>query len=157
MTVETLTDAGLEQMDTAEIDAFLSNQGFGVLGLGRGPVPYLLPMSYGYGEGALYFTFVVNGESRKEKLAETADEAGFLVYNATTPFQWQSVTLTGAIERLPADRWDDFAGVMDNAWRPDIFDNAETSDARVYQFTVDEQAGYKHTGLPPGLERTESG
>jgi nitroimidazol reductase NimA-like FMN-containing flavoprotein (pyridoxamine 5'-phosphate oxidase superfamily) len=157
MTVENLTAAGVERMDTAEIEAFLSNQGLGVLGLDAGPVPYLLPMSFGYGDGALYFTFLLNGESRKQTLAADADGAAFLVYDATTPFQWQSVVLTGTIERLPADEWDDFAGVMDNAWRPDVFETAESTDVAVYRFAIDTQEGYKHSGLPAGFERPVGG
>jgi nitroimidazol reductase NimA-like FMN-containing flavoprotein (pyridoxamine 5'-phosphate oxidase superfamily) len=157
MTIESLTEHGIEQMAGSEIESFLSNQGIGVLGLDGGAVPYLLPMSFGYGDDALYFTFVVNGESQKERLARQTDRAAFLVYDAATPFQWQSVALTGSITRLPADEWDDFAGVMENAWRPDVFESVESTDVQVYRLAIDRQEGYKHTAVPPGLEGSEVG
>lgn len=157
MTVENLEAAGMERMDAAQIDAFLTTQGVGVLGLSDGGVPYLLPMSFGYDDGTLYFTFLVDGESRKERLVETGDSAAFLVYDAATPFQWQSVGLGGTIEAVPPAEWDDTAGVMDNAWRPDIFENADAAEVRVYRFVVDERTGYKHTGLPAGFERGVGG
>ena len=158
MTVENLTAAGMEQMDAEEIGGFLSSQGAGVLGLSDGDVPYLIPMSFGYdGEDCLYFTFVVGEDSKKQSLTHGTDRAAFLVYRAPSPFQWQSVFLTGTLERLPAEKWDDFGGVMDNAWRPEIFEQADAADVRVYQFTIQRRDGYKHTGLPPGFERPDGG
>ena len=155
MTVDELTSAGLQPMDDGEMRDFLASRGVGVLGLSTDSVPYLFPMSFGYdGEDCLYFTYVVGDSSRKQRLTEAADRATLLAYNAASPFQWQSVAVTGTIARLPDDQWDDFAGVMDNAWRPEIFENAD-ADVRVYQFTIEEREGYKHTGLPPGFERPE--
>ena len=153
MTVEHLEAAGMERMDADEIDAFLSNRGSGVLGLSDGAVPYLLPMSFGYGDGALYFTFLVDDVSHKGQLADAADSAAFLTYDVASPFQWQSVTVTGRIERVVAEEWHQFAGVMDNAWRPDIFENADAADVRVYRLSIDGQSGFKHMGLPPGFDR----
>ncbi|WP_340100808.1 pyridoxamine 5'-phosphate oxidase family protein [Salinibaculum salinum] len=157
MTIERLMTAGVETMDDEEIHQFLTNQGFGVLGLNAEAVPYLLPMSFGYdGEDHLYFTYVVDEDSQKERLTADADRAAFLVYNAPATFQWQSVALTGTIETLPPERWDEFEAVKSNAWRPDVFLEAEgDATVRVYQFHVEEREGYKHTGLPEGFEQQE--
>ncbi|MEF8784350.1 MAG: pyridoxamine 5'-phosphate oxidase family protein [Haloarculaceae archaeon] len=157
MTIETLMASGMEAMDREEIGQFLTSQGFGVLGLNAGAVPYLLPMSFGYdGEDRLYFTYVVDEDSQKERLSDEADKAAFLVYKAPAAFQWQSVVLGGTIEFLPPERWDEYQSVKGNAWRPDIFLEAEIDAAvRVYQFHIEEREGYKHTGLPEGFERPE--
>jgi nitroimidazol reductase NimA-like FMN-containing flavoprotein (pyridoxamine 5'-phosphate oxidase superfamily) len=157
MTIETLIASGVEAMDREEIRQFLSNQGFGVLGLTAEEVPYMLPMSFGYdGEDRLYFTYVIDEDSEKERLTAEADRAAFLVYDAPAAFQWQSVALTGTINHLPPDRWDEFQAVRANAWQPDIFKDAEAeATVRVYQFHIEDQEGYKHTGLPAGFEGAE--
>jgi len=152
MTVEQLQKSGLERMDDAAICEFVSSQDAGVLGLQDEGVPYLLPMSFGYDGGeTLYFTYVLGEDSRKERLTERTERATFLVYNTTSAFQWESVLLTGAIERLPEVSWGDFEAVMQNAWRPDVFERAESGEAKVYQFHIEDQQGYRHTGLPPGF------
>lgn len=153
MTVDELGPAGIERMSGREIDEFLASQGVGVLGLPAGDGPYLIPMSFGFdGEAALYFTFLVGGSSRKADLAEAAEVARFLVYSAASPFTWQSVVLTGAIESVPDDEFEDVARSMHNAWRPALFEDADLGPGvRVYRFVVGDRVGFKHTGLPPGF------
>lgn len=154
MTVTALEEFGLERMSDHEIRAFLANQGMGVLGLPTaGDAPYLLPMSFGFdGGSSLYFTYVLGSESRKGRLSETAEEAGFLVYSARTMFTWESVFLTGEIDAVPPEEWDDLGGVLQGAWRPALLEEAiAAGDVGVYRFDVREQSGIKHTGLPPGL------
>ncbi len=157
MTIETLIQTGMETMDDEDIRQFLNNQGFGVLGLNAEETPYILPMSFGYdGEDRLYFTYVVDGDSEKERLTTASDKASFLVYKAPAAFQWQSVVLTGTIQHLPPDRWDEFQAVKSNAWRPDVLVDAEAdATVRVYQFHIEHREGYKHTGLPEGFEQSE--
>lgn len=152
MSLSELRELGVSPMDDAEIGQFLATQGVGVLALPDAGVPYVLPMSFGYdGEGSLYFTYVLGEDSTKARLSERADRARFLVYAADSPFQWQSVALTGTIEAIPRDQWDELA--LENAWRPALFETADLSGGvAVYRFEIDERDGFRHTGLPPGLQ-----
>jgi len=154
----TVDEIQLTEMDDDDIRAFLTNQKMGVLGLPTEGVPYLLPMSFGFDDDAtLYFTFVGGPDSRKRGLMEQADEAGFLTYAAQSPFNWESVLLTGTVEAIPEDEWDDIVPVLEAAWRPDVIEAAmETEEVTVYRFSTDEWTGYKHTGLPPGFDIDES-
>ncbi|MDS0474437.1 hypothetical protein [Natrinema sp. 1APR25-10V2] len=44
-------------------------------------------------------------------------------------------------------------GYDGETWRPGLFDTATLSgEVTVYEFSVDEQTGIKHQGLPPALE-----
>ena len=153
MTIERLQEYGLAEMDDDAIRAFLSNEGMGVLGLPTEGTPYMLPMSYEFdGESALYFTFIGGPESRKRELIEAADGAGFLVYAAQTAFNWESVMVTGTVEKVPYGEWDRFAAATESAWRPDVFETAMESEAvTVYRLRGEEWTGYRHTGLPPGF------
>ncbi|AUG46072.1 pyridoxamine 5'-phosphate oxidase [Haloarcula taiwanensis] len=154
MTVETLEAAGLRRMDDDNIGAFLSNQRVGVLGLPTESGPYMIPLSFGYdGDSALYFTFVGGSASRKQQLTEAAADATVLVYKVESMFHWESVLLQGSIEAVPESEWDDLAGVLDTAWRPELFRDAiEDGDITVYRFHIDEREGLRHAGLPPGFE-----
>jgi nitroimidazol reductase NimA-like FMN-containing flavoprotein (pyridoxamine 5'-phosphate oxidase superfamily) len=150
----TVDEIQLTEMGDDAIRAFLANRKMGVLGLPTDDIPYLLPMSFGYDdESALYFTFVGGPESRKRRLIEQADGAGFLAYTAESPFSWESVLLSGTVEAVPDDEWADIVPVLEAAWRPDVIEAAmETEAVTVYRFSVGEWTGYKHTGLPPGFE-----
>ena len=154
MTVEEIQ---LTEMDDDAIRAFLTNRKMGVLGLPTDGVPYLLPMSFGYDDAeTLYFTFVGGPDSRKRGLIEATDRAVFLTYAAESPFSWESVLLSGTVDAVPDDEWDDIVPVLAAAWRPDVIEAAmETEDVTVYRFAVEEWTGYKHTGLPPGFDVDE--
>jgi nitroimidazol reductase NimA-like FMN-containing flavoprotein (pyridoxamine 5'-phosphate oxidase superfamily) len=151
MTLDELGEYGMETMDDEEIQGFLSAQGTGVLGLPTDGAPYLLPLSFGFdGESTLYFTYLLGAESRKEELTARADAATFLVYDAPSAFNWESVVLTGTISAVPEERREP---VTESAWRPDLFRRAvEAGEVEVYRFDVDEQVGIRHTGLPPAFE-----
>ena len=154
MTVDTLTEFGLAEMDEAEIDRFLYNQSVGVLGLPAEGAPYLLPLTFGYDgeEGRLYFTFFVGDASRKVALSRRADRAGFLVYKADSAFVWESVLLTGTIDELPPDAWTAHEDVLSNAWRLDVFERAATAgDLRTFEFDVLDRRGLRYAELPPGF------
>ena len=152
MTVARLQDHGLSELDDESIRAFLSSESMGVLGLSAGDIPYLLPMSYEFdGESALYFTFVGGPESRKRQRVERTGEAGFLVYDARTPFNWESVLVTGSVESVPCGEWDRF--VAETAWRPEVIEAAMGTEAvTVYRLQVEAWTGYRYTGLPSGFE-----
>lgn len=154
MTVDELRGFGVKDMDETAIRNFLTNERFGVLGLPTGNAPYLVPLSFGYdGESALYFTFVLGADSRKRALSDRADAARFLAYNVSSPFVWESVLLTGTVERVPESEWSELRGILDAAWRPDVLERAgEVVDVAVYQFVIDGKVGLKHAGLPPGFD-----
>ncbi|ADB63069.1 flavin-nucleotide-binding protein-like protein (plasmid) [Haloterrigena turkmenica DSM 5511] len=154
MSIDELQEYGLVKMDENEIEGFLSSQKTGVLGLPAEDGPYLLPISYGYnGHDRLYFTYLLGSNSRKGTLSEATDTARFLVYKVDTPYNWQSVLLTGQLSAIPETEWDALDEISHAAWRPAVFESATLSgDVRVYEFQIDEQTGIKHQGLPPSLE-----
>lgn len=154
MSIGELEAFGLERMDDAEIRDFLNSQHAGVLGLPTEGVPYMLPLSYGFdGESSLYFTYALGTESEKETVTEQAEGARFLVYKAESPYTWQSVTVTGPIGAVPEETWDDLEEIVSDAWRPDLLAAAELSrGVRIYELTIEERSGIKHTGLPPAFE-----
>jgi len=155
MATDDLRSAGVTRMDDEEIRAFVSNQGIGVLALPDDGAPYAIPMSFDFdGEDRLYFTYLLGGDSRKEALSDRAEAASVLVYDATSPFIWQSALLTGEITRLPADRKDDVLDALDTAWRPAVFRDADLSrGTAIYEFRIVESTGFKQAGLPPGFDR----
>lgn len=145
---------GVHRMDDEEIRGFLQSRGIGVLGLPTDGPPYLLPMSFGFdGEMTLYFTFVFDGDSEKQRLAERTDEAAFLVFDAPSQFTWESVQLSGTLSVVPESEWNRIDDILSQVWRPAVFENAvPDSDLAVYAFDIDERCGFKQTGLPPGYE-----
>lgn len=157
MTIDELRDIGLAELTDDEISGFLSSQRVGVLALpgdaGDQP-PYVLPISYGYdGENRLYLTYVLGASSQKATLTESTDVARFLVFTVDSLYSWESVLLTGRLEPVPEDRWDDLESVLADAWRPALFASAvDEQQVRVYEFRIDERSGVKHQGLPPGLD-----
>lgn len=155
MSIDALEEYGLERMSDVEIRSFLSGQGVGVLGLPNEPIPYLLPMSYGFdGEKHLYFTYLVGPESQKDSLSDRANAASFLVYRADSTFNWESVQLEGRIEALSRAEWEALGDATDGGWRPELFTaGVDEGTVSFYEFTIDDQTGIKHTGLPPRFER----
>ena len=154
MTIDDLAEYGMEQMDDDAIRAFLRTQGTGVLGLPDEAEPYLLPISFGFdGETNVYFTFVGGERSRKRELSDSSETASFLVYRADTAFTWQSVRLTGQIERIPDDEVESVQDALENAWRPDLFERAgRDAGTNIYRFTIEEQTGIKQSGIPPEFD-----
>ena len=149
-----LQELGGERMDEQAIRGFLSSQKTGVLGLPTQGEPYQIPISYGYdGERSIYFTYLVSPTSHKVKLTEQTDTASFLVYSVESKFMWESVILTGEIEAVPKEEWDEIDDILSDTWNPDILEKAQLSgDIAVYTLRIDEQSGIRHTGLPPGIE-----
>lgn len=154
MTTEELQSYGLEEMRDEDIENFLDSQSTGVLGLPGGEVPYLLPLSYGFdGDSSLYFTYLLGEESEKKRRTETAERAPFLVYTAETMFSWRSVLLEGRFERLEPSEWSDVTEHLDGIWRPEIFKTATTErNVSIYEYTIEEWSGIRHTGLSPKYE-----
>lgn len=155
MTVEELEKYGMEQMKDKQVEAFLSSQSLGILGLPTNDAPYLVPMSYAYDGGTrLYFFFIVGERSRKVELAEKAENASFLVFSAETLFNWRSAHLTGTIERLPDEKRTELPDGQQPAWRPSVLETASEMEAtKLYGFEMESWTGIEHSGLPPGFSQ----
>ncbi|WP_324760264.1 pyridoxamine 5'-phosphate oxidase family protein [Haloarcula sp. GH36] len=152
MTVDSLEAAGLAQMDDEAVGAFVASQQVGVLGLPAEGAPYMVPISYGYDDESLYFTFVGGPDSRKRRLIDDTEQAGFLVYDVRSMFNWESVVLAGRPERVRESAVEGLETILDGAWRPELFERlAESAEIVVYRFQIEERSGIKHTGLPPGF------
>jgi len=151
VTVDDLREYGLAEMSAEEIRNFLTNRGFGVLGLPTDGAPYLLPMSFGFdGESRLYFSYFAGEGSRKAALSDAAETASFLVHDADSVFLWESVLLTGTLSGLSANDTPEEA--LENAWYLDLFERADTTGRlALYEFRIDERTGLKCVGLPPGM------
>lgn len=154
MSVDELQEYGLVEMDDDEIRSFLTSQRMGVLGLPTDDAPYLLPISFGYdGDVRLYFTYLIGSSSRKKTLSDGIGTARFLVFKVDTMYNWQSALLTGTLSEVPESEWDALEETLSDTWRPSIFETATLSgDVAVYEFSIEEQSGIKHQGLPPALE-----
>lgn len=131
-------------MTDEQIRDFLTEYGVGVLGLSDEDLPYLIPMSFGYdGDESLYFVFLLFGaESRKETLAKRSDRARFLVYDADSMHDWQSVSLAGGIDAVDDDEWSELRAAMENAWHPSLFSSASPMrGVQGFRFRIDDRIG----------------
>lgn len=153
MTVDELDDYGMHRMDDDDIESTVERQSIGVLGVSTDSTPMLRPLSYWYdGESSLYFVYVLGVDSQKAALSQQADEAGFLIYNIETTFNWRSVLLTGTISEVPDEERAAIESEIDIAWKPDLFERAAESEATaLYRFDIQERAGIKQLELPPDL------
>ncbi|PSP36544.1 pyridoxamine 5'-phosphate oxidase family protein [Halobacteriales archaeon QH_10_70_21] len=151
MTIDQLTEYGLEPMDDESIREFLSAHSTGVLGLPTESEPYLLPLSCGYdGDSSLYFTYLLGESSWTAELTDAAESARFLAYSVETQFNWRSVLLTGDASAVPEEKWSDVEPLTQNAWRPNTLQAASTTGGvAVYEFRVRERDGIQQNGLAP--------
>lgn len=148
MSIAEIRDSGAEQMEQEEVKQFLREQGVGVLALSDRDVPYVLPLSFGYdGESRLYFTYLLFGaQSKKEDLSERVERARFLVYSAASMHEWRSVLLTGELEGVPDEEWNELQTAMQNAWHPDLFSAATPMRGiKGYRFSITDRTSLKHT------------
>ena len=157
MTVDDLTEHGIERMDDEAISGFLSSQQVGVLGLPTDGAPTMRPLSFVYdGEDCLYLHYIVGSESEKATASDRASAARFLVYKAETTFNWRSVLLTGQIDAVPDAERDALEDQVTLPWQPDRLDAAGVAEGTtLYRFTITDWQGLKHAGLPDGFELLE--
>lgn len=143
MTIDALEQQTVARLGDDEIEALLRECDVGVLGLQTGGAPYLLPLSYGYdGDRGCYFAFLGDEESRKRTLAERDAPASFLVYDVRAAHEWRSALLTGDLETVPADDWDEALATTDDAWRPPTLEAGQYhTDVNCYRLGVDEWDG----------------
>jgi nitroimidazol reductase NimA-like FMN-containing flavoprotein (pyridoxamine 5'-phosphate oxidase superfamily) len=158
MTVDELEAFGMRRMDGDDIERTLDRESVGVLGVPTDGAPMLRPLSYWFdGEDALYFLYVLGGESEKQTLTDRAEVARFLVYDVEAQFNWRSVLLTGTIGEVSAAEREALEERMDISWRPELFERARESEATaIYRFDIDERAGIKQLELPPELREADS-
>ena len=158
MTVDELDAFGMRRMDDDDISKTLENQRVGVLAVATDGAPSMRPLSYWYdGEDALYFVYVLAGDSEKQRLTDAADAAQFLVYSVETTFNWRSVLLTGTIGEVSAAEREALEERMDISWRPDLFERAADSETTaIYRFDIAERNGIKQLELPPELREPSS-
>lgn len=112
------------EMDPAEVEAFLREQGVGLLALADAGTAYAVPISFGYdGEDALYFFLLRFGEdSRKLDYLDATTEATLVVYDVQSSTNWRSVVAAGPIERVPeSDHEEMEAAMYDNALAARLF------------------------------------
>lgn len=154
MTVDQLAEFGIESMTAEECKECLESRSIGVLGLPADEGPYVLPFSYAFdGDSALYFTYLVGENSRKVQLSQAADRATFLVYSAETQFHWRSVIAHGSLVEIDQSEWETVTSLMEGRWRPEHFEAFDSEAAlSIYELTIDELSGRRHTGLPGGFE-----
>ncbi len=109
-------------MDDAAVDAFLREQGTGVLSLADGNEAYAVPVSFGYEAGRALFGFYTFGEaSKKQQFAEHTDRACLTVYDVDEQTDWKSVLAFGPLTELGQESWGDIGELIsDNAWTPDL-------------------------------------
>jgi nitroimidazol reductase NimA-like FMN-containing flavoprotein (pyridoxamine 5'-phosphate oxidase superfamily) len=84
-------------MSQEEIARLLGRGWYGHLGCSRDGHPYVVPMSYAYDEGDLYF---FTTEGTKTEFIAANHEVCFQVEEVESPDRWQSVMLTGRAELL---------------------------------------------------------
>ncbi|MFB6096112.1 MAG: pyridoxamine 5'-phosphate oxidase family protein [Haloferacaceae archaeon] len=148
MSIDEISESTPEAMTDEQIRTLLTEEGVGVLGLSTEDAPYMVPMSFGYdGDATLFFVFLLFGtESRKEILADRADRASFLVFDAESAHEWRSVSLTGSIRAVEDGEWPDVREAMENAWHPDLFSGASPMrGVEGYRFEIEEWTSIAHT------------
>lgn len=87
----------VREMSQEEIARLLGRGWYGHLGVTRDGHPYVVPMSYAYDGGAVYF---LTTEGTKTEFIAASREVCFQVEEVEGPERWRSVMLTGHAELL---------------------------------------------------------
>lgn len=111
-----------DPMSDAEIDAFLTEQGTGILSLADDNRAYAVPISFGYERGRAVFAYWQFGtDSQKLAYSEATERACLAVYDVASEFDWQSVLAFGPLREMSHEEWTEVGELMDeNAWSPDL-------------------------------------
>lgn len=133
------------ELSEAAIDRLLKEVGVGVLSMASKGTPYGLPLSFGYdGSDRLYFVFFGHSETgRKVTFAERTPEASFLVYDIESEEAWRSAIISGNIDRIGPDEWENAREAMAaNAFRPQLLTDTDLQeDPRVWRLRAAEKSG----------------
>ena len=138
-------------MSQDAIDRLLEQQGYGVLSLCDEATPYSIPISFGYSGEAIYIPFLIEGpQSTKAAITTEGTVARLLVTDIKSRFDWQSVSVTGAVSLVDPDEaeFEQFIRTLnDNGWFMSGFQQADSLDSF--------QGWRLHPEEIRGLERTE--
>jgi len=132
------------EMDDVEIDELLMDVGVGVLSMSAEGVPYGVPLSFGYDGAKLYFVFLdASTDLRKETYAEQATVASFTTFDVGPDGSWRSVIVSGPLDRIVIDEWDDAREAMaDNAYQSDLLGEYELQEnPNVWALDIQERSG----------------
>lgn len=133
-------------MDSDDIDDLLKSQGYGILSLCGDGNPYSIPVSFGYDGEYIYFGLLEGGrESMKMEYIEDGATVRLLVTDIRGRFDWQSVAVTGPVERLgdQEDEWDHFIETLaDNGWFMKAFERSDAVESLVgWRLEMDDLKG----------------
>jgi len=132
------------EMDDVEIDELLMDVGVGVLSMSAEGVPYGVPLSFGYDGAKLYFVFLdASTDLRKETYAEQATVASFTTFDIDPDGSWRSVIVSGPLDRIVIDDWDDAREAMaDNAYQSDLLGEYELQEnPNVWALDIQKRSG----------------
>jgi nitroimidazol reductase NimA-like FMN-containing flavoprotein (pyridoxamine 5'-phosphate oxidase superfamily) len=135
-------------MDDREVNAFLGNEGTGVLALARDDESYAIPVSYGYDreEGTFYLRLAFHTDSRKREYIGPSRPVTFVV-NRETEEGWRSVVARGRLRETGEAAID--SSVVEAIRRVNIpfftvFDRpARELDFELFRLAPDELTGHK--------------
>lgn len=137
-----------EPMDRREVDAFLGEEGTGVLALARDDESYAIPVSYGYDgdEETFYLRLAFHPDSQKREFLGPSRTVS-LVVSAETDEGWRSVVARGRLRETGEAALD--SSLVEAIRRIDIpfftvFDRpARELDFELFQLVPDELTGQK--------------
>jgi hypothetical protein len=136
------------RMTDAEVNAFLTEQGTGVLALADGGSAYAIPISFGYEAGRAVFAYwQFDPESLKREYTGTTERACLTVYDVESAAEWRSAIARGPLRELDSDEWPDLGGLIDdNAFSPE-FTGVRGRQLSVvgYELRIDEATGFRRT------------
>ena len=136
------------RMTDAEIDAYLAEQGTGILSLADGGDAYAVPISFGYEPGRAVFAYwQFRSESRKVAFSEATERACLAVYDIESQSDWRSVLAFGPMTELSTGEWTEVGALMDeNAWSPDLSDVGPRRLSIVgYELEIEEATGLQRS------------
>lgn len=131
-------------MTDAEIDAYLAEQGTGVLSLAQGDQAYAIPISFGYETGRAVFAYWQFGsDSQKKAFSESTERACLTVYDIESQTDWRSVLAFGTLRELTTAEWGEVGELIDdNAWSPDLSSVGRRHLSIVgYELSIEEATG----------------
>ncbi|GGJ04398.1 hypothetical protein GCM10008995_12770 [Halobellus salinus] len=133
------------RMTDAEVDAFLAEQGTGVLALADGGSAYAIPISFGYEIGRAVFAYWQFGaETTKGEYTAATDQACLTVYDVASRSEWRSALARGPLRELSGAEWADLGRLIDdNALSPE-FTGVRGRNLSVagYEMRIEEATGY---------------
>ena len=136
------------RMTDAEVDAYLREQGTGILALADGGSAYAIPISFGYETGRAVFAYwQFDPESEKREYTDATERACLTVYDVTSGSEWRSAIARGPLRELSGDEWADLGELIDdNAFSPNFAGVRRRRLSVVgYELRIDEATGFRRT------------